>query len=252
MYCTQCGKENAEGSTQCAYCGAPLVPSGPPSPRPRTSRMAVASLVLGILSFFLVVPALIGLLLGIVSLVKINRSQGRLRGQGLAIAGICTSGFMLLLVPMLAAMVFPVFVRARESARKAVCLSNVKNMALAINMYATDYDAYPPGDRWCDAISDYVKNQDVFTCPDAPDQDCAFAYNVELDGAPWNDIADPGREIAIFESDAGWNVFGGMELLTPEPRHLGGDNYGYADGHAAWEPRSTPPPEGSLPPRRRR
>ncbi|MFB3883506.1 MAG: prepilin-type N-terminal cleavage/methylation domain-containing protein [Armatimonadota bacterium] len=42
------------------------------------------------------------------------------------------------IIGILAAMVFPVFARARESARKAVCLSNVKNIALAINMYLAD------------------------------------------------------------------------------------------------------------------
>jgi len=49
------------------------------------------------------------------------------------------------IIGILAAMVFPVFARARESARKAVCLSNVKNIALAINMYLSDNnDTFPP------------------------------------------------------------------------------------------------------------
>jgi prepilin-type N-terminal cleavage/methylation domain-containing protein/prepilin-type processing-associated H-X9-DG protein len=49
------------------------------------------------------------------------------------------------IIGILAAMVFPVFARARESARKAVCLSNVKNIALAIQMYLTDNnDTFPP------------------------------------------------------------------------------------------------------------
>jgi len=42
------------------------------------------------------------------------------------------------IIGILAAMVFPVFARARESARKAVCLSNVKNIALAVQMYLAD------------------------------------------------------------------------------------------------------------------
>ena len=47
------------------------------------------------------------------------------------------------IIGILAAMVFPVFARARESARKAVCLSNVKNVALAIHMYLADnYDTF--------------------------------------------------------------------------------------------------------------
>ncbi len=49
------------------------------------------------------------------------------------------------IIGILAAMVFPVFARARESARKAVCLSNVKNLALAIQMYLADNnDTMPP------------------------------------------------------------------------------------------------------------
>lgn len=57
------------------------------------------------------------------------------------------------IIGILAAMVFPVFARARESARKAVCLSNVKNIALAIQMYLADNnDVMPPGEHNADAI----------------------------------------------------------------------------------------------------
>lgn len=48
------------------------------------------------------------------------------------------------IIGILAAMLFPVFARARESARKIQCLSNVKNIALALEMYLTDYDRFPP------------------------------------------------------------------------------------------------------------
>jgi prepilin-type N-terminal cleavage/methylation domain-containing protein/prepilin-type processing-associated H-X9-DG protein len=106
------------------------------------------------------------------------------------------------IIGILAAMVFPVFARARESARKAVCLSNVKNIALAIQMYlgdnndtgppwenrqeAYDYFAgYPGGgdtfDPPCGSMTDhanpylrdpvilddYVRNRDVWNCPSA-------------------------------------------------------------------------------------
>jgi prepilin-type N-terminal cleavage/methylation domain-containing protein/prepilin-type processing-associated H-X9-DG protein len=57
------------------------------------------------------------------------------------------------IIGILAAMVFPVFARARESARKAVCLSNVKNIALAFQMYFADNnDTYPPGEHRREAI----------------------------------------------------------------------------------------------------
>jgi len=48
------------------------------------------------------------------------------------------------IIGILAAMLFPVFARARESARKTQCLSNVKNIAMAINMYLSDYDKFFP------------------------------------------------------------------------------------------------------------
>ncbi|MFB3880569.1 MAG: prepilin-type N-terminal cleavage/methylation domain-containing protein [Armatimonadota bacterium] len=52
------------------------------------------------------------------------------------------------IIGILAAMVFPVFARARESARKAVCLSNLKNIALAINMYLADNnDTFSPSEH---------------------------------------------------------------------------------------------------------
>jgi prepilin-type N-terminal cleavage/methylation domain-containing protein/prepilin-type processing-associated H-X9-DG protein len=52
------------------------------------------------------------------------------------------------IIGILAAMVFPVFARARESARKAVCLSNVKNIALAVQMYLADNnDTLWPGEH---------------------------------------------------------------------------------------------------------
>jgi prepilin-type N-terminal cleavage/methylation domain-containing protein/prepilin-type processing-associated H-X9-DG protein len=48
------------------------------------------------------------------------------------------------IIAILAAMLFPVFARARESARKIQCLSNVKNIAMAFQMYLGDYEMFPP------------------------------------------------------------------------------------------------------------
>jgi prepilin-type N-terminal cleavage/methylation domain-containing protein/prepilin-type processing-associated H-X9-DG protein len=48
------------------------------------------------------------------------------------------------IIGILAAMLFPVFARARESARKTQCLANVKNIAMAVQIYLTDYDRFPP------------------------------------------------------------------------------------------------------------
>jgi prepilin-type N-terminal cleavage/methylation domain-containing protein/prepilin-type processing-associated H-X9-DG protein len=93
------------------------------------------------------------------------------------------------IIAILAAMLFPVFARARESARKIQCLSNVKNIALAVQIYLTDYDRFPPKEtrqevlgsfgcdtyatrgnpylRWPVILDEYVKNRDVYRCPSA-------------------------------------------------------------------------------------
>jgi len=114
------------------------------------------------------------------------------------------SGFTLIellvviaIIAILAAMLFPVFARARESARKIQCLSNVKNIAMAVQMYLTDYDRFwPLGNGQKEAVQwttdscgdcrqacfptemnpylrvpvildEYTKNRDVWRCPSA-------------------------------------------------------------------------------------
>ncbi len=81
------------------------------------------------------------------------------------------------IIAILAAILFPVFARAREKARQASCSSNEKQLALAILMYVQDYDGrypsvyddgngYPAGRIiWADKIYPYVKNRQLFLCP---------------------------------------------------------------------------------------
>ena len=81
------------------------------------------------------------------------------------------------IIAILAAILFPVFAQAREKARQAACLSNTKQMALGIMQYTNDFDELLPvvGDnaqnrgRWFVQIYPYVKNANVFTCPNVPD-----------------------------------------------------------------------------------
>ncbi len=82
------------------------------------------------------------------------------------------------IIAILAAILFPVFAKAREKARQTSCLSNLKQHALAIQMYAQDYDEtllrpyrymYLSGTRylwwWGDLLQPYIKNYQLLECP---------------------------------------------------------------------------------------
>jgi hypothetical protein len=171
---------------------------------------------------------------GAVALALAARRSTALRGRELARAAIrisaLASGFALAVL-----LILPVQLREVGSQRKAVCLSNVKSLALAVQMYLDDNDlAFPPASRWCESLTPYVDGPEVFLCPEAPGLSCAYAYNSALDGVEADSLSDRVRTVAIFESDGGWNASGGPKLLAEEARHLGGDDYGFADGHAAW------------------
>ncbi len=144
---------------------------------------------------------------------------------------------IVLLLPTLP-WVYPWFGTGRRaSSRKAVCLSNVKNLALAVRMYLEDNDGtFPRADAWCESLEDYIKNWEVLQCPSVRDagRECDFAFNRALSGANLSDVADPATTVAIFESDIGWNAAGDARNLSVEPRHLRGDNYALADGRALW------------------
>jgi prepilin-type N-terminal cleavage/methylation domain-containing protein/prepilin-type processing-associated H-X9-DG protein len=84
------------------------------------------------------------------------------------------------IIALLAAILLPVFARARENARRASCQSNLRQMGMGLLQYVQDYDEYLPGSayggvaadsnnstayKWMDAIFPYVKNEQIIVCP---------------------------------------------------------------------------------------
>src|ERR1051326_5471134 len=69
------------------------------------------------------------------------------------------------IIAILAAILFPVFARAREKARQTACTSNVKQLGLAWMMYVQDYDeTFPPNNSPAQANSEWVLRPGSFPC----------------------------------------------------------------------------------------
>ena len=163
--CPQCGKELqardefAGHKIPCPSCGAPLqIPGevnpyaspafqvpGEPLPDAKTPGTATASLVLGIMSmgctFLTGIPAII---LGIIAQGSIRKSGGHLKGSGQATAGIVTGAIGILMMPCLVALLLPAVQSAREAARRAQCVNNMKQIGLAMYNYQSNYGTFPP------------------------------------------------------------------------------------------------------------
>ena len=173
------------------------------------------------------------------------------------------------IIAILAAILFPVFARAREKARQSSCLSNVKQINLAVNMYVQDYDetmplaiaGVPPTIFMTNELLDpYIKNTQVWDCPSEDGsvnlsalgkRNVSYSFDVgtpmpsgsyRLFAAPaagtypctlaqiTNPATTPLMCDAIGSVDASFT-----STIVEDPRHNDGCNYGFADGHAKWD-----------------
>ena len=154
------------------------------------------------------------------------------------------------IIAILAAILFPVFAKAREKARQTSCLSNLKQLALASLMYASDWKDYfayqdilPSGwghqwqwessHSWAYRIFDYVLDHDIYACPSTPwspgnygpyqntpisywGNGVIFCYN-GYNGIRATQIPDPAS-IVMFQDGAGAGRYCSM---IPGPDAIG-------------------------------
>ncbi len=124
------------------------------------------------------------------------------------------------IIAILAAILFPVFAKAREKARQISCVSNLKQLGLGFTQYSQDNDETMPGANaayykaggaysdyvggWANMIYPYVKSTGVYACPDdgtaAPK--CSYSMNYAVWNNDNNDGADNGLNISKFSSPA--------------------------------------------------
>jgi len=101
------------------------------------------------------------------------------------------AAFMLLAaLGIVAAMLFPVFARAKEKAQEATSLSNISQLGMAVLMYAADHEeTLPEANSWKEAIAEYVgDNTAIFICP-ATGQ--PYTFNEALSGVDLKDLDNP-------------------------------------------------------------
>jgi type IV pilus assembly protein PilA len=164
LICPKCGTTLAENSRFCFNCGysaSQVQPGGQSVPPPagsalpasynaappfapaQTSGKAIASLVCGIINVFPLF--IVAIVLGHISLSEIKKSGGRIKGEGLAIAGLVMGYLGILAIPLIliiAAIAIPNLLRAKIAANEASAVGSVRYIVAAeVNYQSTHADA---------------------------------------------------------------------------------------------------------------
>ena len=147
------------------------------------------------------------------------------------------------IIAILAAILFPVFAKAREKARQSSCASNVKQIGLSIIQYLQDYDelypVYNVSNLGCLVVAKpYVKNDQVYTCPSSNQATYGVNYTSLFNGGTLNNaqvtvpaqcimVVDDGKAGALGNSP--WNRFPPWTGSNSAAGHWP-DDWAWADG----------------------
>ncbi len=164
------------------------------------------------------------------------------------------------IIAILAAILFPVFARAREKARQASCSSNLKQIGLGMAMYLSDYDEMYPNRNmvWLDGsggltdwgiLEPYIKNNQIWRCPS--DANVVVGYGVTcafFRRSDWSppvqamaQVVAPAEKIAMWDANASilhypkcGNSGAACHDGNISARHNEGANCLFHDWHVKW------------------
>jgi len=163
------------------------------------------------------------------------------------------------IIAILAAILFPVFARAKMKAQSTQCLSNMKQQGLAIMMYVSDWDSrYPPAYQWKTRCDEYLGSRELWRCPTRPELPWYYGHGYNV-GCPDPDcdppvegfpekidtrVKQPSKKILAVEWDrclsgppvgpTGLLRGGQLSYWAVCRVHGGGSNIIFGDGHAKW------------------
>lgn len=170
------------------------------------------------------------------------------------------------IIAILAAILFPVFAKAREKARQSSCLSNTKQLMLGVLQYAQDYDECFPkcwtvigtnnyaSPMWYEAIYPYVKNTQINLCPSDKTTYPGYGMNYIYMGSygtvvALGDVKRPAEVLFLADQyrEHSCCIYASQSAAQPYlhyghesthggvgTRHNDGANVGFCDGHCKW------------------
>ena len=175
------------------------------------------------------------------AITKTKRGRYGLTKQGFTLIELLV---VIAIIAILAAILFPVFARARENARRASCQSNVKQILLGVLQYVQDYDEhYPFGhnqtatggyQNWYIGTDPYLKSRQIFNCPSDSQTGAAgntglytpggfhvsYAANVLVSGQKTSitEAAISSTSTLVYLADAGSQADGPKHTVTEQSK----------------------------------
>ncbi len=157
------------------------------------------------------------------------------------------------IIAILAAILFPVFAKAREKARQTTCMNNQRQIGLALLMYVQDHDEiFPMAATWSQDIAGaYGLANKIFDCPTAThkgtaaEPDYFYVAGSLLSGVALGDIRDPSDAPMLsdlasphskkpYVDSPGSHDLAIAAATVDKARHNGGALFTYVDGHVSW------------------
>ncbi|MHC4069218.1 MAG: hypothetical protein ACYS18_08330 [Planctomycetota bacterium] len=109
------------------------------------------------------------------------------------------------------------------------CAANLRVLAKLSLIYSCGDGPYPTPDKWCDLLMEHADASETeFRCPANKKERCSYAINPNV-----SPTSNP-RLVFLFETEGGWNQFGGPELLSTENHGADGCNIIFNDLHVEW------------------
>jgi hypothetical protein len=178
-----------------------------------TSGLAITSLVLGILSWFcfFIFASIPAVICGHIARSNIRNSQGRLKGEGIALGGLICGYLNIALVPLFIVLAIPGFNTAREKSLEVRTMNDARQISTACMQYAGDHNGKYP-----DSLDDLAANEP------------ALRSVLQRPGTAGFDYFGRGKTESRIEQPSTTPIVAGRKA-NPQGKRV----IGYADGHAS-------------------